>query len=67
METGTTPVSNAIDFSGISLPFSVNDLLGSSMGLLGIVGSFVLLGLAIVYVPKLIGVIRASANSKGTK
>jgi hypothetical protein len=61
----TPAPSNAIDFTGISLPFSVTDLLSSSMGLLGIVGSFVLLGLAIVYVPKLIGVIRASANTKG--
>jgi hypothetical protein len=57
--------SKAIDFTGVSLPFNVTDLLTSSMGLLGIVGSFVLLALAIAYVPKLIGVIRASANTKG--
>jgi hypothetical protein len=59
--------SKAIDFTGVTLPFNVSDLLTSSMGLLGIVGSFVLLGLAIVYVPKLIGVIRAASNSKGSK
>lgn len=50
--------SNAIDFSGVSLPFSVNDLIGSGNALLGIVGGFVLLGLAFVFVPKIIKVIR---------
>jgi hypothetical protein len=31
------PASKAIDFTGVTLPFSVTDLLTSSMGLLGIV------------------------------
>ncbi|EXX79723.1 hypothetical protein RirG_002930 [Rhizophagus irregularis DAOM 197198w] len=47
----------AIDFTGITLPFSVQDLVGSGNALLGIVGSFVLLGLAFVLVPKLISLI----------
>lgn len=50
-----------IDFSGVSLPFNVGDLLSSAMGFLGIVGPFVLLGLAIVFVPKIIRVIRESS------
>jgi hypothetical protein len=55
-----TGTSGAIDFSGITLPFSVGDLISSGNGLLGIVGSFVLLGLAFVFVPKIIKVIRNS-------
>lgn len=51
----------AVDFSGVTLPFSPVDLLTSSIGLLGALGGFVLLGLAIIFVPKIIGVIRESA------
>lgn len=56
----------AIDFSGISLPFSVTDLVSSGNALLGLVGSFVLLGLAFAFVPKIIQVIR-NAFGKGGK
>lgn len=49
-----------IDFDGISLPFNVSDLVGSGSNLLGIVGAFVLLGLAFVFVPILINLIRIS-------
>lgn len=54
-----------IDFTGVSLPFDAGDLLSSSMGLLGVVGGFVLLGLAIVFVPKIISVIRSAASTRG--
>lgn len=54
-----------IDFTGISLPFTVNDLVGSGNALLGLVGSFVLLGLAFVFVPKIIKVIRTAFQSSG--
>jgi hypothetical protein len=47
----------AIDFTGVTLPFSVSDLVSSGNALLGIVASFVLLGLAFRFVPKLIGLI----------
>lgn len=53
----------AIDFSGVSLPFTVTDLVGSGNALLGLVGMFVLLGLAFVFVPKLITLIRQSFSS----
>ncbi|PAF20064.1 hypothetical protein CHH49_18125 [Terribacillus saccharophilus] len=53
----------AIDFDGLSLPFSVSDLISSGNGLLGYVGLFVLLGLAFVFVPKVIGLIRASFSA----
>lgn len=46
-----------IDFAGVTLPFSVTDLISSGNALLGIVGTFVLLGLAFRFVPKLITLI----------
>jgi hypothetical protein len=49
-----------IDFSGISLPFAATDLLSSGVGLLGVVGGFVLLALAFPMVRKLIAVIKSS-------
>lgn len=54
----------SVDFTGVSLPFDAADLLSSAMGLLGVVGPFVLLGLAIVFTPKIIGVIRNAANTR---
>ena len=50
----------AIDFGGVSLPFNVSDLVGSGSALLGLVSTFVLLGMAFVFVPKLIGLIKNS-------
>lgn len=58
----TTTTSNAISFAGVSLPFNVSDLLTSATGLLGIVGAFVLLGLAFIFVPKIIKLIKTAAN-----
>ncbi|OIJ22050.1 hypothetical protein BKP45_05070 [Anaerobacillus alkalidiazotrophicus] len=55
----------AIDFSGISLPFNAGDLLTSAVELLGVVGPFVLLGLAVMFAPKIIGLIRNAAGSRG--
>lgn len=54
-----------VDFTGVSLPFTPTDLLTSSTGLLGVVGGFVLLGLAVYFVPKLISVIRSAAGTRG--
>lgn len=53
----------AIDFTGVTLPFSVTDLVTSGNALLGLVGSFVLLALAFVFVPKLITLIRQSFSA----
>jgi len=54
-----------IDFAGITLPFSAQDLLTAGVGLLGVVGAFVLLALAFRVVPKLISLIMGSF--KGSK
>jgi hypothetical protein len=56
-----------VDFTGVTLPFAAGDLLTSSMGLIGVVGSFILLGLAVMFTPKIISVIRAAAATKGGK
>ncbi|WP_256816676.1 hypothetical protein [Cytobacillus sp. Bac17] len=53
----------ALDFTGLTLPFTVNDLVGSGNALLGFIGAFVLLSLAFVIVPKLIGLIRNSISA----
>ena len=47
----------ALDLSGVSLPFSVTDLVLSGSALLGLVGAFVLLGLSFRLVPKLVGLV----------
>ncbi|UOQ47220.1 hypothetical protein MUN88_14205 [Gracilibacillus caseinilyticus] len=56
-----------IDWSGLSLPFDVTDLIASGNGLLGLVGGFVLLALAFVFVPKVIGLIRQSFSAAKSK
>lgn len=56
----------AIDWTGLTLPFDVGDLISSGNGLLGMIGTFVLLALAFVFVPKVITLIRQSfAASRG--
>ncbi|WP_018931343.1 hypothetical protein [Gracilibacillus lacisalsi] len=57
----TTPTG--IDWSGLSLPFNVGDLISSGNGLLGMIGGFVLLALAFVFVPKVITLIRQSFSA----
>ncbi|WP_208592326.1 hypothetical protein [Gracilibacillus suaedae] len=59
MEEGTT----GIDWSGLSLPFDVGDLITSGNGLLGMIGGFVLVALAFIFVPKVITLIRQSFSA----
>ena len=54
----------SIDFSGVTLPFSATDLLQSAVSLMGVFGGFILLGLAVVFTPKLFSLIRAAAQSR---
>lgn len=55
-----------VDFSGITLPFSPADMLSAAVDLLGVVGPFLLIGLAFVVVPYFYTIIRGAAkkNSK---
>lgn len=53
----------AIDFTGVTLPFTVNDLVGSANALLGIVGTFILLGLAFALAPRFFNLIRGAIQA----
>lgn len=54
-----------IDFAGVTLPFTVNDLLTSGTGLLKIVGPFVLLAIAFPLVTKFFGIIKGAFGRSG--
>lgn len=49
-----------VDLSGVTLPFTVADMVTAGMSLLGLVAGFVLLSLAITFVPRFIAMIRSS-------
>jgi len=59
------PTTPMIDFGGITLPFAVNDLLSAGVGLLTIVGPFVLLALAFPLVTRLVRAIKGSFGNSG--
>jgi len=58
-------MENGIDFSGVTLPFGAGELLDSTMGFIGVLGPFILLGLAVIFTPRIIQVIRNAAASRG--
>lgn len=49
-----------VDLSGVSLPFTVTDMVTAGMALIGLVAGFVLLGLAFRFVPQFITMIFSS-------
>jgi hypothetical protein len=53
--TVTEVTYGAVSFSGVNLPFSITDLIGTAMNFLGLYGQWVLLGLAVIFMPVLIG------------
>jgi hypothetical protein len=56
-----TPVEPPlVDTGEAKIPFGVKELISSGSGLLGLIGGFVLLALAFVFVPKVIKLIRQS-------
>ena len=55
--------SNTIDFSGMTLPFSATDVLTSAWGLVGLFSTFIILGLVIMFFPKLVGLFKAAASA----
>ncbi|SEO80422.1 hypothetical protein SAMN04488134_11357 [Amphibacillus marinus] len=52
-------------FEGVSLPFTVADLVESGFELIGLVSTFVLLGLAFMFAPKIIALIRQAFSNRG--
>lgn len=57
-------VLKMIDFSGVSLSFGVGELFTGVMGLLGIVGPFVLIGLAVMFAPKIIELVKGALETR---
>ena len=60
------PTVPAVNFSGVSLPFDATDLLTGGVSLLGVVSGFVILALAFVIVPKLIGLVTGAMRSRSS-
>ena len=56
-----------IDFAGITLPFTASDLLTAGVGLLGVVGAFVLLAMSFRVVPRLIGLVLGAFRGAGSR
>lgn len=54
----------SVDFTGVTLPFDPTDLLTSGMGLLGIVGGFLLLAMAFGIAPKFFTLIRSAFTGR---
>lgn len=52
-------------FGEVSLPFDVSDLVSAGSELLGLVSGFVLVGLAFMFAPKLIALVRQAFASRG--
>lgn len=57
----------ALDLTGITLPFTVNDMITGGMALLGVVGAFVLLRLAFHFVPRMVSMIVGAVTGGGRK
>ncbi|ETE88984.1 TPA: hypothetical protein QCV86_005362 [Bacillus thuringiensis] len=53
-----------LDFSAVKLPFGPMDLLVASVSLLGVVGGFVLLGMAVPFVQKLVAMVTSSIRNR---
>ncbi|GAA0471944.1 hypothetical protein [Alkalibacillus silvisoli] len=60
----TAPTPPIIDISDVSLPFGAEGLLDSSSSILKLIGGFVLLSLAIMFVPKIIRLIVEAAKKR---
>lgn len=45
-------------FTGVTLPFDAAELLSSAMEFIGVLGPFILLGLAIALTPRIVTVIK---------
>lgn len=52
-----------VDFSGVSLPFNVGDMVAISMELFGVVGAYIVLPLAFILATQLIGLTKKASKS----
>jgi hypothetical protein len=65
------PAAVSVDFSGVTLPFTVSDGLSTATGFMGIFGSWTLLGVGIPLAMIIIGIIfwvvKKGKGAAGTK
>lgn len=66
------PAAISVDFSGITLPFTVSDMLTTATSFMGIYSTWILIGLGVIFSSVIIGTIfsiinRAKKSSAGSK
>lgn len=52
-------------FTGVTLPFDVAELLTATMEFVGLLGPFILLGIAVMFTPRIINVIKGAIGRGG--
>ena len=61
------PAAIDVDFSGITLPFNVADMLATATSFLGIYGPWILLVLGVIFSPVLYGLVMKLVNYASKK
>lgn len=54
-------------FEGVTLPFTSTDVLTGAMGFLGVVGSLVILGIAVRFTPQILSVVFSALGGRGRR
>jgi hypothetical protein len=65
-----TGATYGVDFSGVSLPFTVPDMIGTGVNFLGMYGEWVLLAAGVIFSPVLYGLamqLVAAAKARAAK
>jgi hypothetical protein len=52
-----TAATYDINFTGVNLPFTVADMIGSAINFIGIYGQWVILALGVIFAPVLYGLV----------
>ena len=66
------PAAVSVDFTGVTLPFSVTDMITTSTSFMGIYSTWILIGLGVIFSSVIIGTIfsivnRAKKSAAGSK
>lgn len=54
-------------FEGVTLPFTSVEVLTGAMGFLGVIGSLVILGIAVRFTPQILSVVFSALGGRGKK
>jgi len=54
-------------FSGITLPFEGSEMLAAAFDFIGLLGPFILIGLAIALTPRIVSVIKNAVGRGGSR